>query len=293
MPALQIIKPLSLLLLLFVSLASSVFAESSEEMIPQKDWQSIERLFSYLVCESDFGYTIYGSKPVSLTGYFLETPFGNLIHPKSTNIKAYWKIWAKYQYLFPMTDYLLLDDPDENPNLRIITLINIPSFIRIVNENLSLFQSKLGNNISAEYLLKQLCSQSSPGLFAALNKDEVLYGIVLGYGVSSPSFYQHRFELMAYLSPLLNQQFTLNYLRPLQPFESISEELLALKSQTRPPPQRHFLCPIEPVVFISASGDSEAEALFQKYKNDQRRLCQIYQGNHFAETSLSKLCSKL
>ena len=83
------------------------------ESIDKNDLVDIEVLFRKLVFEDDFGYTLFGGKPISIAGYFTERQLGNILwgHSERFPVGPLWKTWSKYQESFVGMNFLLLNEP--------------------------------------------------------------------------------------------------------------------------------------------------------------------------------------
>lgn len=259
--------------------------------IPEEDRKELELFFHDLIKESQFGYTIFSDKPVSIKGYFVTTPFGNLIAKnKVNNTKKLWEKWRYYSHLFPMNKYLLFDEPTSHDNLGIITLINIRAFIEKFNQHTHLFKDRLGKEVTADSLIERLRASETQGLYKILNEDEELYGILLGYRKASASTFKRFFELDSYLNPLSQREFSMKWPKPSNGFGSLKEEYHFLRKQFIEPQSGHMLAFIQPVCFMAVQTDLETELLLKKYKKDKRKISKIYGNKGFMRTSLEKLC---
>ena len=66
-------------------------------------------LFAFLVRSSQFGYTLWGDKPVSVAGYFVTPPLGNVIYRKVTPpIGVWWREFEAKYLPIESEAYLLL-----------------------------------------------------------------------------------------------------------------------------------------------------------------------------------------
>ena len=67
---------------LFLIFPLTNFAQDIKDIlskIPSKDKQALERLFYWIMHNDHGNYTLFGEKPISLSGDFIITPIGNLI----------------------------------------------------------------------------------------------------------------------------------------------------------------------------------------------------------------------
>ena len=253
--------------------------------IPTEEKKQLECLFQDLFLNQHLAYTLLGDKPVSLAGHFYITPMGNL-HPASNSFKREWEIWEKYQNQFKFKNHLLTQLP--NPyfkNSRSITLINKNAFIKIVNENLDLFQKKLGKNLTGESLLNQV-EKSSNHLFQIIKKDEALYGILLGYGRSNSLLFQRYAEICLLIEPLELTEFSLKWPKPHPEFSSLKEEFDFLQSKLGfEGANLDILSGAPPVYFRGIPDHEETIFLRQKYEAQRKKIVQFYsEGKVFDKT---------
>lgn len=106
--------------------------------IPQEDLEQINALFS-TIFKSDHGtYTLFGDKPVSLSGHFTLTPWENTMERIDCYGGLFWKrweVWEKYKHLFPFQSYLVLKEPSRFSKISNIIIINKKEFINTINQH--------------------------------------------------------------------------------------------------------------------------------------------------------------
>lgn len=177
-------RSLILACLLFLS---TPVAWSQEEIktftknLCQEDRVLLDKFLRVMV-ESINGFVIYGDKPIGLKpclNTIAYLPYGHdriLAFTKgkdlwqSLNISPYDK-----EYLFVIFDC---------SGYCNFAAINRRAFIKVVNENISLFRYVLGPALTAEKLLQELID-AKDDFYNVLKNDNVLLGILLGYGTQN------------------------------------------------------------------------------------------------------------
>lgn len=259
-----------------------------------KQESQLEHLIKILICHDQFGYTLFGDKPVSISGYLGDEEFGNWFwHPMST-LKSFfplWKEWIKQNNIH-LSHFLLFEEKDfESENLHIINLVNKKAFLSKVKEHLGLFQEILGNDITPELLLEKVIRNQN--LFEALNKDEGLYGILLGYGVYNSLQYKRYWELAKILDPFYAKYYKsrlLCYPRSSSEFSSLKEEYEDLLKRRSSSFNQKLLSSIDLPPFVVFDENAETKVLREKYLKVHRELLQIYSREDFLQIVLSQLC---
>lgn len=270
------------------------YARNFIDKMQPGDKAEIEELFKWLVCDHHFGYTLLGSKPISIAGYFTEVPTNNILLGRSTHFQIHpkWKAWLKYQQVFKANQFLFFDEPDPNfPGLRVITLINKKHFLLKVREQLPVFRAILGKGITPESLLKKTCNE---GLFVALGQDECLYGILLGYGNKNAQVFKRKLSLAQFTDPIFREmprQFTLKFPVAAKPYLSIEEEYRALGKQVDGFGERFSFSIFRLPEFAALKNDPETECLRRNYHAMRKKLVHDYSNKDFLEFTLTRLCS--
>lgn len=288
-------------LFLWIFLAGLAFCFSPKKSpIAEKESLLMEALLQSMIFEQGFGYTLFGDKPVSLAGYFLNPSFDTLFFSKRGSffpIVEAWFILEKNVLCHLQGNYTLLKQVDrkKNPRTFQIIIINKSSFLQTVAEHLDLFCELLGKKIAPKELLDEvLLNQKS--LWDILKGDQALYGIILGYGKSNSLAFKRRWELGQVFSfNIQNSQNNPPFCpRPSKGFSSSEEEYCYFDDQhsffdiqTSP------LSPLNPPCFmIMKDNDIETKLLAKKYKETFKQLIEIYAEGDFWSITLDHLMRK-
>ncbi len=256
-------------------------------LISKNDRDVLEAFFRRIVSKVDFGYTIFGNKPVSVTGFFDPLPAENILINKGRNAitREGWTVWKRFRFLFPMKHYLFLEETsDFVPTLREIILVNKLEFIKTVNANLDLFKKILGRGVSAEKLLIEL-ERGHISLYKLLGSHDGLYGILLGYGRENALLYQRRMELNIH-NPW--PQFSLSKITPSEKYQSLKEEIDVLRDLDVVE-EHHVLRPIELPAFLGVRESAESKELIKQYRATEAQILQYYYSKDFLKHTLTRL----
>lgn len=254
------IKLLLLLLLSSFAFGSDPVGTLLADM-PAEDQQSLELLFSGLLRRGDFGYGFVG-KPVCLSAYFTIPPDQNRMEGDlgAGLFWKQWKVWEKYRKQLPMQRFLLLKEPGSVKNTELIILINKISFVNAIIKNQELFDSILKRRVDPYELLREL-EVGEQTLKTSINNNDLLWAVLLDYGIHNGLFYCHRGKLLK-----------LNCLK------GLSERPFSLQR-------------IESLSFMVDPSHKETEKLKNKYALLRERLSVIYAKGDFLNITLSQLAA--
>lgn len=167
------------------------------ENLPSNERKELEAFFRHLVAVSDFGYTLFGSKPMSMDAWSNEASLSYLFFPvvnNTTVIKNGWSLWMKYSHLFKGSRFCLRCCLHSNGKSSAIFLINRLAVARVINANIEAFKKYLGDHVTVSDILTGIERDQSI-LNDTLGGNEELLGILLGYGAVNSQKFQLRAEL--------------------------------------------------------------------------------------------------
>jgi hypothetical protein len=258
--------------------------------IPEDDERFIYSLFDYFI-RDHFAYTLFSDKPISLSGDFTITPTNHILYGSRCGGCFWheWKTWNKYKNNFTITNYILFDEPSETfKDDRIVVLINKKAFINAIKKHSDVFDEILGQHIQAENLLRAIESKQV-SFQRAIKNNELLWGILLGYGEHNAKLYAEREEFYK-LKGLQGKNIL-----PISTSEmdKIDEKINSLNKRLQPFGEHYYLPLISDAVYFVADPEhSETQALEKKYRKLRGRISAIYAKGDFLEITLSKLTSK-
>jgi len=238
--------------------------EASDMDIPEREMQKIGGLFEYCIRDETFAYTLFGNKPISVIDSIKTPMVEALFYPINYfNIASNWRVWKKYRHLYPMKKFVLIDN-ESRGNLQIY-LINRKSCIEKITEHLSLFQEILGCNSSPKEILARL-EIAKDLMLEGLNKSQILYGILLGYGRENAEGYDQLFCKRRYF---LNLPKGLNG-----------------DHHWRDPFFVHLPC-------FASFSENETAQLRKEHEKCQQEIVNAYTGHDLVEVTLRKLIEEM
>lgn len=251
-----------LILLFFILFSSPCFgAPSLKERIksiPLGDRQTIERLLHHLICDEQFAYTLFGSKPMARASTHRSYQIYGFIYPcPQCLLQSDWKIWERYQDLFPSQSFALFSEYNEG--WLSIFLVNKDMIRKTIAKNLSIFQEKLASKDNMEILLENLLTSRNMWK-EGLNESHALIGILFGYG----SLNATKFE----------------------DYHTTSLKFFLQGSSFVPPEPILYALPLP--TFASFS-DSETAQLQQNYAQERAFILDHYAKGDFLEITLEQL----
>jgi hypothetical protein len=237
--------------------------------------QDLTELFKIFINEDQFGYTLFGDKPVSISGNLKIIPY-ELLLSGSKEARYFWKkwaVWKQYENQFSMSNYLLIEEPalHLDKNMTFIFLINKNAFLKTVRCHLKIFQGILGSDLTADLLLERITKENK--FLSFINYNERLLGILLGYGAHNAKLFEKRKKMLSIRSLLDKEENLLS--NQLQPFSVYGPWA------------------IEPVQFAADPGHKETQLLKKKYAKLSKELSSHFsEKRDFLEIVLAPLTSK-
>jgi hypothetical protein len=226
--------------LFFISNFKTPFRNSSSvdvvkvlNSLPESDRKSLEGFFRCLYRDA-FPYVLFGNKPMAIFLFLKIEPYHPPIYPiddflkfsvglvDPERVKAYrgWETWKKYKHLFPSSNFVLLENQDSE--YITVVMINKKSFLKKIEENIDDFREVLGAQITPEKILKN-CLETNDVFKDALNGNEGLFGMLLGFGRHNSRLFLRRNQI----EKIIKSQKLLSTKQPLPPsngFSTIEEE---------------------------------------------------------------------
>ncbi len=252
------------------------------EKIPKKDRMSLESFFRHIISYESFGYVIFGNKPMVLCGAYPRSIHLNWNKSSLWDYDFLWKnylVWEKYQHFFPMPHYILRAYPSNQcQDVYEIIFINKKKCLQAIYQHLALFQEKLGRNIHPETILDQLGSKNYT-IDRVLNKNEDLFGILLGFGHHNSESFQKRQKFYHQVRGLLPCYFD----------KLTGEDHVSLVPSNQ---ENNLLVFIRFPCFLEDKNHKESQQIHEDYERTRKLLCETYSKGRFLEITLEKLCIK-
>lgn len=252
----------------------SLSASSSPVLkhLPAEDRKTLECLFSYLFFNTTFPYTLFGDKPVSWEVISLpEFPkirqFKRIVQPYGGKIPLWymWKKWKNYEKSFLIKNFLIVEDINPiGTHRKDIFLINKRQFIKVVNQHQNLFHK------SGEDLLREVEKTSS--LRLVIKNNDLLFGILLGFGKYNSNLYQKREELKK-----LYEKYKHLLLPQAQIFKDLEENVNKITDILQPTEEIENLPKqVRTVQFVADQHHLETKALQLKYREQRNKILLVY-----------------
>ena len=247
-------------------------------------------LLAFLVRSSQFGYTFWGDKPVSVAAYHVEPPVGNIIYGRWMPPIGKW--WGEFEAKYSSINneaYLLLDGPSGVDGGRAIVAVNKAAFSVVVDRYKAEFAARLGRDVSAIEMLERI--EAGESLFSAvLEDDDLLIGLVLGYGYDNSSLYARWWQLKKAL--FFEVEVPLALPRPRPPFATIEEEeqmlSVRLEEYARP---GDWLLRVGPLELCVDRDSSHSEIFRAGYQRLQHDLSSMEDGDGYLNAALNRIRS--
>lgn len=168
--------------LIFLLPVNLIFSEE----LKNDDRIVLEKFLKTTFYESEFGYVYFGLKPVCWIGYWMKDTLrpGIIRHKNEVIYKEGMKVWEECD--FPQSEalHVFTSQSGYDENMKSLFFINRKLLEKTIDDNLTLFQYVLGHNVTAKKLIREIENPNTK--FAdVLKKDNVLIGIILGFGANN------------------------------------------------------------------------------------------------------------
>ena len=270
------------------------FPLASSEMlnkIPKQDKKQLEDLFNYFTTNSTFPYTLFGNKPVSwiciTLPRFPEFKSSQKVIHRSTNKSSLWKkwqVWKKYEKQFPLIKYHFIEETESNR--KDIFIINKKYFISIVNQHQDLFESILHQKVSGESLLEEMEKQSS--FRKVIQNNDLLLGILLGFGEHNSSLYQQREDLEKLYK--LYQSMLIADTPAFQDLENKAEKITNILMPFNDSCNSYLI--VGSPSFMVDATNQETRTLKSNYEKLQHEISKLYHSRNVLEITINQLTSE-
>lgn len=174
------LKYLLFLILLFPFLG---WPHPNFEKIHLEDRQKLEKFFDYLIHNSIIGYSLCGNKPVSIETFpvLAKIPAQHAVrifikHPGYSIVWNGIETWQRYSHLFPSKSFVFRFVSTYST----VVLINKRATLKVIEDNLDLFQKYSHTDQTAIGFLEEVCYPKDKDYMICYHT--ALLGILLGYG---------------------------------------------------------------------------------------------------------------
>lgn len=268
--------------------------------LPEKDRKSLNEFFFSVMYTDHGSYTLFGDKPVAFSGYWV-SPRMSLRGSELSEIFFFrnWQIWKKYENRLKILKYIFIEEPCllNRKNKVDIFFINKKAFIKMVDEHIEFFKKFLGPDITGRSLLEEV--ERKKNLTSVIKKNQMLLGILLGYGVHNSYLFYRRDKILPFVEyrhrgPRQKIMPSLPIKAPAhsEKFPSLEEECKYLWSHLHFFGEKNFsLLFMQSLHFVAELDHPETKALKKKYNDLRGKISAIYAPGDFLEITLTELTS--
>lgn len=237
-------------------LIQPIFGQTVEDglrQIPFNEKMCMRAFFDNAIKNDQAGHVLYfDSKPACLTGPILKDKHRGL---SDIVILKGWNAFKKHEHLFPHANYIFNSEVFEaGQDFKVfhIYIINRKSTLNCIQKHFTLFKEILGETFTANEFITTL--ENGMPLSSAINHDEMLRGLLLGYGLESSKTYKN-----------LHTEWNFKNAPPwTDTYQGIN-----LNRPTK--------CKIIPVVFIGNPQSTEVRQLKSTYETELEVIWNAYQ----------------
>jgi hypothetical protein len=270
--------------------------------LSREEKQQIKTFFHNIIARHELGYTLFGDKPMSIC-------WPDTLSPRFSKLDCTFKlyldgtvplfkaltVWKKIKQKVQGNNYsLIVCEENKYPSFTI--LINKKAFSEQFDKNKDLFKKYYSKGITADTIITNLESQHH---YSSIFKEplfcnDVLLGIMLGFGRHSAELFQRRADLM---SENVNPPFLHKIKLPSEGFFLVEDELQNITRRFQAKPKQFewythafpLFLRVTTVTFAFDPDDLEASRLIKKYKDQHAKLTDIFDRNNWLEVVLNKL----
>lgn len=159
--------------------------------IPEDERIYLTNFFKYSFFLSSFGYTVFGTKPMSFDTVNLsyspdlknDENYMDIFHIFDRHkYKKCWETWQKYSHLFPFNGFSMISVQSPiSQDIIEVAIINHKNFLNTVSQNLSDFQKVLGLELTPQRILEEYIKGNGK-VFSKIRLHDGLFGTLLGFG---------------------------------------------------------------------------------------------------------------
>jgi peptidylprolyl isomerase len=263
---------------------ASFLKKLPKEQVAALDWVFRRSMNSFS------GYVLYGDKPMAIESYRkcqIDSKISewHVAKINAFNVLKNWNISHKEnEFLFLFCDF--------NDYLHMI-VINKKSFIKAVNDNLSLFRYLLGRTLTAENLLLELANRPDK-FYETIKNNAALLGILLGFGTNNSLLISRLEDLTSpppdidafpfFCSPLLE--------KPMLGFSSLEEEREVVANMTIGSNSMLDCDSYDIPCFGCEPFSEETVSLLATYKKNRENILEVIEDENFLEKVLEKIFTR-
>jgi hypothetical protein len=256
---------LQMLFLLPVFSIDKHFILNKIDNLTIEERKDLTSFFKICFCSSEFGYTIFGEKPMSLDAISLTKPnFDDDWEYKDDDwvVSTYRKkegmdVWKKHFEDMELNGFSLIFYPIPNHTEFInFSIINHKNFLSTLEENIEVFQTALNQKITSQGILNEY-KKGSGEIFQRIRSHDGLLGILLGFGKENSFKFMNNEKLSPSVDPTILKGVEMEHVR--------------------------LPC------FMVSEGSDETKKIMESFSKQREKINKIYHKENFLETVLIKL----
>jgi hypothetical protein len=266
------------------------FVSNGFNKISKNERLILEDFFQLLITTFDFGYVLYGNKPMVMVQYanpLSEDSFlFHTLEPHNLRLRKGIECWKKYCKLFPSKGFVFLFFGDRLKDSFIeLLLINKARFIEVVCSYPEKFQSLFGYGCSPSKVLNLISDERANQWFTRLNYEQL--GLLLGYGARNAYHFQRRAEIHP---KFYGGKFTLKKLssKPSNEYLSIEDERQQIQYRLKPLEDERTLDSgfIAFPGFLADPCSEETQHLKDTFQKQRMQMINLYRNSSFFEKTM-------
>jgi len=184
--------------------------------LDREEKELLRHFFDELMLRASGAYVLWGTKPIAdYTACFFtqdeirkaNEEFENITLEEKEELskrqvsfpiitKKHWQVWEKIKNQLPMHNFIITTKVWREPHAPDIVIINLTNLIVVLDDNYELFRQKIGYDFnSAEVAFEFTDGKGNfTEFWEKVYQDEVLKGLIFGYGKQNALFYKHWWE---------------------------------------------------------------------------------------------------
>jgi hypothetical protein len=258
-----------ILVVLAGSKLSAHVIDDNFKKLTHKEKSSLKYFFDTAIKRNHLGHVLFFStKPACMSVI-------NTTDKKQRLFATGWNVWKSKEDLFQHPNFIFYNEVCEN---RIyIYFINKKTLVAQLASKEEYLKQLFGESFSIKGLIEKLEQKTFPSL---ISEDQVLLGILLGYGIESSLTYR-QYIACAQEDPKQDlTAITCAAEGKIETIELENETLYQFKSKAQ----------VHPVAFIGDPDSEEVKNLKEIYSNELETIEMFYQSKDLLRICLEKLC---
>lgn len=207
------------------------YIEKTLALLTSEERKNVQDLFEHLFFFDQCSYPLFGTKPISI-GRILPT----------RKAKKGWEAWKKIAPFFHSEKFIIREHVFQGH--KFILVANLDEVEKTYNRNRAAFEQAFGHRLTSDLL--KACIIEENALFQEVMHNDLIVGILLGYGA-----------------------------RNAQIFSEGKEEKLALKPFSQGHPILYYFSPVMPPFFVCDPDSEETLELQHRYKKERKLMIKM------------------